>query len=105
MGKPPPRESDLRSLERARMYTIFAPLDADEPLPRELLLAGRRHRTIGRWELGGAIWLPSLVAILTLGIWGRLPGVVVGGTIAFTFAGLVGYALAGDRQARRARLK
>lgn len=100
MGKPPPRESDLRSLERARMYTIFAPLDVNEPLTREQLLAGRRHRTLGRWELGGAVWLPSLVAILTLGTWGRLPGYAVAGAICLTFAGLVGYAVAGERRAR-----
>ena len=35
MPRQPLRESDLRSLERRRMYTIFRPLDADEPLPRE----------------------------------------------------------------------
>ena len=28
-------ESDLRSLDRARMYTIFQPLDANEALTRE----------------------------------------------------------------------
>jgi len=50
------RETDLRSLERPRMYSIFAPLDADEPLPREQLLAGRRYRNVGRWELAGALW-------------------------------------------------
>jgi hypothetical protein len=101
VGKQPLRESDLRSLERARMYTIFAPLDANEPLPRELLLAGRRHRALGRWELGGAVWLPALVLILTVGIWVRLPGVVVGAAIAGTFGALVAYALAGELRAHR----
>ncbi|HLZ94582.1 MAG TPA: hypothetical protein VKT20_04550 [Candidatus Dormibacteraeota bacterium] len=101
MGKPPLRESDLRSLERERMYTIFAPLDVNEPLPRELLLAARRHRTVGRWELAGAIWLPALVAIITLASWGRLPGAVVPAAAGLTLAGLVAYAVAGDRRARR----
>lgn len=101
MGKQPLRESDLRSLERARMYTIFAPLDVDERLPRELLLAARRHRSLGRWELGGAIWLPSLVLIMTLGIWGRLPGLVIIAAVVLTFGGLVAYALAGERRGRR----
>ena len=32
------READMRSLERKRLYEIFAPLDADERLPRELLI-------------------------------------------------------------------
>lgn len=100
MGKQPLRESDLRSLERARMYTIFSPLDVDEPLPRELLLAARRHRTLGRWELSGAMWLPAVIAILLVGQWGGLPGVVVVGAVGLTFAGLLGYALAGDRRER-----
>ncbi len=100
MGKQPVRESDLRSLERARMYTIFAPLDVDEPLPRELLLAGRRHRTLGRWELSGAAWLPSVVAILLLGQWAQLPAAVVVAAVALVFVGLLGYALAGGRSAR-----
>jgi hypothetical protein len=55
------RESDLRSLDRRRMYEIFAPLDADERLPRELLLEGRRFRSVGRRELAGFMWLPALM--------------------------------------------
>ncbi|HEV1992585.1 MAG TPA: hypothetical protein VGR34_06955 [Candidatus Dormibacteraeota bacterium] len=58
------RESDLRSLERRSMYTIFAPLDAEEQLPRELVLEGKRHKAIGRRELAGALWLPALFLIL-----------------------------------------
>ena len=90
-------ESDLRSLERSRMYTIFAPLDPDERLPRELVMAGRRHRTIGRWELAGALWLPALALILTLGGWSHIPGLIVAGLVGLTFAGLVAYALASSK--------
>ena len=100
MGKPPLRESDLRSLERARMRTIFAPLDVNEPLPRELLHAAKRYRTIGRWELGGAVWLPAVMAIITLAAWGRLPGLVVPAAAGLTLMGLVAYALAGERGER-----
>jgi hypothetical protein len=92
------RETDLRSLERSRMYSIFAPLDVNEPLPRELLMAGRRHRTIGRWELAGALWLPALALILTVGAWSRMPSALAIGLIALTLAGLVGYAVAGARK-------
>lgn len=99
MGRQPLRESDLRSLDRARLYTIFAPLDVDEPLPRELLLAGRRHRTLGRWELSGAVWLPAVIVILLAGQWARLPAFVVVAALAVAFAGLVGYAMAGGRRA------
>lgn len=98
MGRQPLRESDLRSLDRARLYTIFAPLDVDEPLPRELLLAGRRHRTLGRWELSGAVWLPAVIVILLAGQWARLPAFVVVSAVAVAFAGLVGYSLAGGRR-------
>jgi hypothetical protein len=58
------RESDMRSLDRRRMYEIFAPLDADERLPRELLMEGRRFRRVGRRELAGFLWLPSLLVSL-----------------------------------------
>ncbi len=100
MTSQPVSESDLRSLERARMYRIFAPLDADEPLPRELLMAGRRHRTIGRWELAGALWLPALAAIMTVGAWGRIPADVAFALIAMTFGALLAFALAGGRRPR-----
>jgi hypothetical protein len=66
------REGDMRSLERKRMYEIFAPLDADERLPRELLLEGRRFRSVGRRELAGLLWLPAL--LLSLTAVGRLGG-------------------------------
>src|SRR5579859_587656 len=93
-------ESDLRSLDRARMYTIFKPLDADERLTREQLLAAKRFRSVGRWELAGAIWLPSLIAVIVLGQWFNAPAPMVLAAIALTFLGLLGFALAGDRRLR-----
>ena len=45
------QERDLRSLNRRSMYSIFAPLDADERLPRELLMEARRAKQLGRREL------------------------------------------------------
>ena len=56
------------------MYTIFKPLDAEERLPREQLLAAKRFRSVGRWELAGAVWLPSLVVIMVLGQWAERAG-------------------------------
>jgi len=35
----------------------------DERLPRELILEGRRHSILGRRELAGALWLPTLLLI------------------------------------------
>jgi hypothetical protein len=92
------RESDLRSLERSRMYTIFAPLDAEEPLPRELLLAGRRYRNVGRWELAGALWLPALVLVMSLAAWRRFPAPLAVGLLVSIFGGLLAYAAAGGRR-------
>ena len=63
------RERDLRSLDRRSMYAIFAPLDSNERLPRELILEGRRHTTLGRLELPGALWLPAVFLILALVGW------------------------------------
>src|SRR5437660_12434484 len=71
------RESDLRSLDRQRMYTIFSPLDANEQLPRELLMDARRHRVLGRRELASVLWLPALVVAVFL------PGVVNVRSVAF----------------------
>ncbi len=51
------------------MYTIFAPLDGEERLPRELVLEGKRYRAIGRRELFGALWLPALALILFCATW------------------------------------
>ncbi|MHB8587832.1 MAG: hypothetical protein ACYDA0_03140 [Candidatus Dormibacteraceae bacterium] len=60
------RERDLRSLDRRSMYSIFAPLDANERLPRELIIEGKRHRTVGRRELAAALWLPAVFLILVI---------------------------------------
>ena len=57
---------ELRSLDRRSMYSIFAPLDAEERLPRELILEGKRHRIMGRRELAGALWLPTLFLIVAV---------------------------------------
>jgi hypothetical protein len=75
---------DLRSLERRSMYSIFHPLDANERLPRELLLEGRRYRLfeLRHLELFGFLYLPALIFT-----------VVVVGTfnmdLAFAIGGLV----------------
>jgi hypothetical protein len=93
-------ESDLRSLDRARMYTIFKPLDAEERLPREQVLAGKRFRSVGRWELAGAIWLPLLVAIMVLGQLTNAPSPMALAAVGLTFLALLAFALAGGRGLR-----
>jgi hypothetical protein len=72
------REVDMRSLDRRRMYEIFAPLDANERLPRELLMEGRRFRSLGRREAAGILWLPSLLLSITAVKWmgGTAPAAV-----------------------------
>jgi hypothetical protein len=72
MTREPLRESDMRSLERRRMYSIFRPLDADEPLPREKLVEGRRHLIgeVRRLEVAAALYLPALCLALRDGLGG-----------------------------------
>jgi len=91
------QERDLRSLERRSMYAIFAPLDPNERLPRELILEGRRHRMLGRRELAGALWLPALFLILFLAGWGKVDAAIAVAVIAFAFVGLWAFVLFGDR--------
>ena len=69
---------DLRSLERPSMYAIFAPLDGNEPISRELaqedracptragelalwgfLRRPRRHR-----KIPGEEWIPAMFAFV-----------------------------------------
>jgi len=90
----------LRSLDRESMYSIFAPLDANEPLPRELVKESRRYRTLGRRELAGALWLPALATVLVLASWGGIHGIVVLGIIALMLLGFVIFAISGERKAR-----
>jgi hypothetical protein len=63
------RPDELRSLDRRRMYEIFAPLDADERLPRELLAEQRRFRSVGRRELAGLLWPTALLVSLGAVSW------------------------------------
>jgi hypothetical protein len=92
------RDDRLRSLERKSMETIFAPLDADEPLPRELLKDARRYRTLGRWELAGALWLPALVAVLFLAAWSDVGTTMTLGAVGLLLLGFVVFAVIGERR-------
>jgi hypothetical protein len=92
------REDRLRSLERTSMETIFAPLDADEPLPRELLKDARRYKTLGRWELAGALWLPAVVAVLFLAAWSDVGTTMTLGAVGLLLLGFVVFAVTGERR-------
>ena len=88
---------DLRSLERRSMYSIFAPLDADERLPRELILEARRHKTLGRRELAGALWLPALFLIMALISWARFSALEAFALVSLLCGGFWAFILFGDR--------
>jgi len=94
------QERDLRSLERASMYSIFGPLDPNEALPRELLLEAKRYRQVGRRELAGALWLPAVVLVMVAGAWKELDGGEALGALALVFLGLVAFALSDERRSR-----
>src|SRR6202165_4470225 len=93
-------ERDLRSLERRSMYSIFAPLDANERLPRELVLEARRHKTLGRRELAGALWLPALFLIVALVAWARVNALAAFSAIVLLYARLSAYVLFGERASK-----
>ena len=98
------READMRSLDRRRMYEIFAPLDADERLPRELLLEGRRFRSLGRREAAGVLWLPSLLLTLSAVNWMGGSGSAAVGAAAGALVALGVFAKSGKRQAASRRV-
>jgi hypothetical protein len=100
MGARVTRESDLRSLDRRSMYSIFAPLDPDERLPRELILEGRRGRSVGRRELAGILWLPTLCLVLFVSAWANMNALDALAMIGATFGGLFAFAVSGDRPSR-----
>ncbi len=80
------------------METIFAPLDDDEPLPRELIQEARRYRALGRRELAGALWLPAFALVLVLAGWMNLHGPIVLGVLVILLAGLVVFVVSGERK-------
>lgn len=88
-------ERELRSLDRPGLYKIFAPLDPDERLPRELILEARRYRAVGRRELAGALWLPAVWLVLSFSGWLTNSALVVLGIIALVYAGFWAFVLAG----------
>jgi hypothetical protein len=61
-------ERDLRSLDRRSLHSIFAPLDPDERLPRELLLERTRFNPFQGntpWErVASFLWIPALLVTL-----------------------------------------
>lgn len=107
MARQPMRESDLRSLNRRSMYSIFAPLDPKERLPRELLderpsprgmsLLARGHYWPGRRELAAAIWLPAAVLLLAAAGLGWLNTVMTLGAAGLLAIGLIAFAVTGAR--------
>ena len=87
---------EMRSLERRSLHSIFAPLDPDERLPRELLLERRAALpwpdwgfVIGRQHVAGLLWLPALLLTLAFFAWlGSLLAALVAVVlllVAFTF--------------------
>jgi hypothetical protein len=101
----------MRSLDRRSMYTIFAPLDANEPLPRELLHEAPRYRlfggavppnedAVGRTELASLLWLPALGLVLLLSAWANVGALPTVGAVVLLLAGFWRFARSGKRRAR-----
>jgi hypothetical protein len=89
------------------MYSIFAPLDPNERLPRELLreappplglsLLPPRYRALGRKEIAAAISLPALFLLLGAAGAARLDALETFGLAALILVGLVAFATSGRR--------
>jgi hypothetical protein len=66
-------ERDLRSLDRRSMNSIFAPLDPEERLPRELLLERTRFNPFQGdtpWDrVASFLWIPALLLSLAVLAW------------------------------------
>jgi hypothetical protein len=98
---------DLRSLERRSMYSIFAPLDPNERLPRERLLErpprlglsllARNRKRLARWELAVAISLPAFFLLLAAAGSANLGGIITAGMVALLVLGLVVLGISGRR--------
>ena len=69
----------------------------NERLPRELILEAKRHKTLGRRELAGALWLPALFMIIGLISWARVSPLAAFGLVGLLYAGFWAFALFGDR--------
>lgn len=82
------------------MYSIFAPLDDNERLPRELILEGKRHKTLGRRELAGALWLPAMFVIFALIGWARVDSIAALGFVGLLYAGLWAFVFLGERASK-----
>jgi hypothetical protein len=96
MGRKALRLRDLRSLDRRSMYSIFAPLDPNERLPREMLLEARRYRWLQRSTLvwaGALLYLPALMLAVVLLSWMGVGGMVTFAVAALMLAGFYVYAL------------
>jgi hypothetical protein len=82
------------------MYSIFAPLDANERLPRELILEARRHRTLGRRELAGALWLPAMFLMIALVAWAHVSAVDALVAVVLLYGGFWAFVLIGERASK-----
>jgi hypothetical protein len=63
----------MRSLDRRSMDSIFAPLDPNERLPRELLLERSRfhpfHGNTPWGRFASFLWIPFVLATVGLLVW------------------------------------
>jgi hypothetical protein len=93
------------------MYRIFAPLDPNEPLPRELLHESRRFRLFGgevplsedaadRRQVAGLLWLPGLGLVLLLSAWANEGALRTVAAVALLGLGLWRLASSGERKSR-----
>jgi hypothetical protein len=90
------------------MYSIFAPLDPDERVPRERQPENRfglqlyrvdvDHRRLSRLELTGAVVLPALFLLLAVLGHAQASGALTLGAALLLLTGLAAFAFSGRRR-------
>jgi hypothetical protein len=82
------------------MYSIFHPLDPNERLPRELLVAGRRHRWFddsrSLWIIGFAYMPAFILGVIVMGSLHVSAGVAFA-VISVAFVGVLVYVVRANR--------
>jgi hypothetical protein len=88
---------DDREPDRLSRIHVFRRLDDANQLPRELLLQGRRYRRVGRPELAALLWVPGLIALMTVCAWLGVKGAPALALVVALLVGLAVFALRGLR--------
>jgi hypothetical protein len=80
------------------MYSIFRPLNPDEPLTRELVREAKRQRyfSVKRMEIAAFLYLPALMAVILVISSAHLSALFGFAAAGVLLAGFFVYAMIGE---------